>query len=320
MIKFNISWIIISVLFLFSLLLKYFFNFKPKFILPKSCFVVRRRMWYRWTFSIIVFCLLLLPLDIQILESKNLVEEKNMPIQVLFDVSLSMAADDIQPSRFVAAKSAFNQLVMSLEWYQTSLIAFSKIPFVWIPFSKDTFGILHKWRATSLVDFPPVKEFVGTAIGDALLLWMSNLEKFTTKEMYPGVIVLFTDGDSHEWSDPYDILPLLQKKWIPVYVFGIGEQNFVIGVDREWAAVQARVNIQLLKNIAEKTWWKFFRILNSDSFSSFVKEIVSQVKISEKEYVQEKYFAINHIILFVLAFALVLFGLFHKFRYRKKLF
>jgi hypothetical protein len=56
---------------------------------------------------------------------KQVLVEKNIPIQIILDVSLSMSANDLQPSRFSAAKASLISLVRQLDGYSISLITFS---------------------------------------------------------------------------------------------------------------------------------------------------------------------------------------------------
>ncbi|NOZ44993.1 MAG: hypothetical protein GXP45_07810 [bacterium] len=44
-----------------------------------------------------------------------------------------------------------------------------------MPFSRDLHSMLMFWQASDLGDFPPVDDFLGTAVGDALVLAMQNL-------------------------------------------------------------------------------------------------------------------------------------------------
>jgi Mg-chelatase subunit ChlD len=64
-------------------------------------------------------------LRISIVSDRQVVAQKNLPIQIILDVSLSMAANDIQPSRFVAAKAALISLIEHMDGYYISLITFS---------------------------------------------------------------------------------------------------------------------------------------------------------------------------------------------------
>ena len=82
-------------------------------------------MFYKSILIILSISTILLPLDYRWVSDKVVVKEKNLPIQILFDVSLSMAADDIQPSRYVAAKDSMIKLIKQLDGYNISIVIFS---------------------------------------------------------------------------------------------------------------------------------------------------------------------------------------------------
>jgi len=177
----------------------FFFNLKPKFLLPAKYFIPDKHIIFRIVNVVLVLSVLLLPLDLQFVSDKKLIAQKILPVQIIFDVSISMAADDIKPSRYDAAKTALLTLIQKLDGYNISLIAFSGIPLIYIPFSTDTQATISKFQDTSLGDFPPTEDFVGTAIGDALLLAINNLDKIRLQDKeYPGIIILITDGDSNK--------------------------------------------------------------------------------------------------------------------------
>ncbi|MEI6774472.1 MAG: VWA domain-containing protein [bacterium] len=73
----------------------------------------------------LLVCVILLPLRISVVTDRQVVIDKNIPIQIVLDVSLSMSANDLQPSRFVAAKSSLISLIQQLDGYSISLITFS---------------------------------------------------------------------------------------------------------------------------------------------------------------------------------------------------
>jgi len=72
---------------------------------------------------------------------------------------------------------------------------FSGIPFVHMGFGTHTDSARAKWATTHLGQFPPVPQFVGTAIGDALLLGIQNMEM---NGFGSGIMILITDGDSNK--------------------------------------------------------------------------------------------------------------------------
>jgi uncharacterized protein YegL len=186
----------------------YFFNLKPKFIFPAKYFNQNKNILFKIVNFVLVISIVILPLDLQFISDKKIITEKILPVQIIFDVSLSMAADDIKPSRYDSAKTALLKLIQKLDGYNISLITFSGIPFIYIPFSTDTNAIISKFKDTNLGDFPPTEDFIGTAIGDALLLGIKNLDKAcpATRDSrvrlqdpeYPGIIILITDGDSNK--------------------------------------------------------------------------------------------------------------------------
>jgi len=303
--SYSSTWLLISLAILIFIGITFFLNLKPRFVHPKTSFYETRRKLYIFCKYITLSCVVLLPINIRFITGKQIITQKLIPIQILFDVSLSMTADDIEPSRFVAAKKSLLQLLNKLDGYYTSIITFSGIPFVHIPFSQDTSGIITRRKSTNLWDFPPVPNFVGTAIWDALLLGLHNLEQISSEEeQQPGIIILLTDGDSNKGFDPEQVLPLLQKKQIPVFTLGMGEQNYLIGYDHFGTPVKTSLNIPLLENIAHETWWEFYRVLQYKTLEQIFQKIAKIIKIQEKDKVINNYFELNKILLWLLIICL----------------
>jgi hypothetical protein len=103
----------------------FFFNEKPKFLVPLNRLKQRSRFAYNILLGLLLFSAILLPLRISVITDKQVVVEKNVPIQIMLDVSLSMSATDLQPSRFAAAKTSLISLIQQLDGYAISLITFS---------------------------------------------------------------------------------------------------------------------------------------------------------------------------------------------------
>lgn len=72
---------------------------------------MRQTQVYKLITIVALVAMLLLPLNIQFQQSSQAHISYQTPVQILFDVSLSMAANDIQPSRFSAAKTMVDQLL-----------------------------------------------------------------------------------------------------------------------------------------------------------------------------------------------------------------
>lgn len=311
----RISWILIALC-----VVLFFFNKKPKFLVPVQGMKWRRYLLYNILLGLLLLSVILLPLRIAFVSDKQVIAEKNLPIQIILDVSLSMAANDLKPSRFVAAKQSLISLVQQLDGYTISLITFSWKPFVYIPFSSSSSAIIAKLESMNLGDFPPVKEFLWTAIGDALLLGAQNLQQFTNQEFYkPWMVILITDGDSNIGFDPLQVISYYQKTQVPLFVLGVGETNFLIGRDARNTDILTSINPILLQQLADKTWGKFYRVLGADSFDTFFAELSQNIISNQQQKVQNIFWELNDYLIYLLVltlFWLLVFRLYMRHKYQ----
>ena len=87
-----------------------------------------------------------------------------------------------------------------------------------------------------------------------MLLGVENLQKFALQEMYkPGIVILITDGDSNIGFDPTQVISYYQKTQVPLFVLGVGQENYLIGRDAWDTDVTTNINLPLLQQLAEKT-------------------------------------------------------------------
>ncbi len=283
----------------------FFFNKKPKFLVPLHYLHQRNRLIYNIFLWLLVTSVVLLPLRISVLRDKHVVVEKNIPVQIILDVSLSMAANDLQPSRFVAAKKSLISLIQQLDGYYISLIAFSWKPLVYIPFSTSASAIVAKLDSMNLGDFPPVKDFLWTAIGDAILLGVQNLQQFAHQEIYkPWIVILITDGDSNIGFDPMQVISYYQKTAVPLFVLGVGQENYLIGRDSWNDEVTTNINLTLLQQLSDKTWWKFYRVLGEKSFDGFFSELSQNIVAHQQQKIQNIFWELNDYLMYMLVFSL----------------
>jgi Ca-activated chloride channel family protein len=62
---------------------------------------------------------------------------------IMFDLSLSMLAEDVSPSRISVAREVVKQFIRSRERDRIGLIVFAGQPFVSVPFGTDRSGLSH---------------------------------------------------------------------------------------------------------------------------------------------------------------------------------
>ncbi len=309
----NPWWIFGSISILIIIWWLYFLHYKNRFVVPMR--------WWARVYSImtvfVTMILLVIPLNIQIPQGSNTEIKNYVPIQILFDISLSMVANDIEPSRFVAAKEMIDELLVEWEDYPVSLILFSGIPFVHVPFSDDTASIRAKRKTTYLGQFPPVAQFVGTAIGDALLLGVQNIEKNNFSD---AVVLLVTDGDSNKWYEPDDVIGILEKRNIPLFAVGIWQpDNFIVWYDHFGAEVTTTYNPDFLRTLTDQTGGETRVVEDNMSMQNISRIIDQAIQSYTKDYIIEDYRSINYLLLYLLLLRLLVITSWRwRIRYSKK--
>ena len=312
---YSLVWLYVSIGLLVVFLIGYFLLSKFKVvpvIFPYTGSFGFFSFFQKLLIFLILLVSLLLPLNIWFYQWTKIEKVPTLNIEVLLDVSLSMTVKDIKPDRFTAVKRALNEFIKSL-WsnYNIWLIIFSWKPVVWIPFSDDKKALNWKISHMSMADFPPTLDFVGTAIGDAILLWWEQLIKFSNKEEFPGVLVLLTDGDSNKGVKVEDAIKYAKMHKIPIFVWAIWEEKeYIVWVDRVWWKVPTQINLKMLKKIAKDTWWEFKHIKSKADLIDILWELKSYVKKHEITKHTAEYTYINYYLSWILFFLLILYGIF----------
>ncbi|GAB4510538.1 MAG: VWA domain-containing protein [Anaerolineae bacterium] len=148
---------------------------------------------------------------------EDFVEARGVAIMVVLDVSASMDAQDVLPSRLDRAKLAARRLYEESQGDQVGLILFAGDAFVQFPLTSDTISAVTFLNAASTGSISRQ----GTAIEDALRLAVGAMDERIASN---SIIVLMTDGENHEG------LPLLAaeeaaERGITVHVIGFGTEE-----------------------------------------------------------------------------------------------
>lgn len=188
------------------------------------------------------------------------VEQKGREIIIALDVSNSMLAKDIKPSRLERSKQMINRMVDRMSSDKIGLIVFAGDAYTQIPITDD---------------YPSVKMFLtgagpdmvskqGTAIGSAIKLAVrsfsfSSAIKSNEKGSPNRAVVVITDGENHE-DDAVSEAVRASDKGIRVYTVGLGDPNGVpVPVrpgstvnrrDRDGKVVVSKLNEKLLVEVA----------------------------------------------------------------------
>ena len=138
-------------------------------------------------------------------------------LYVLIDVSRSMLADDVPPSRLGRAKADVSSLLNRLQGERVGLIAFAGQAVVKCPLTVDYDSFR---RSLEELD-PDSAPRGGTAIGDAI---RKGLEVFHSNADRDQAMILITDGDDQQ-SYPLEAAAVARERHVTIFTIGLGDSE-----------------------------------------------------------------------------------------------
>jgi len=203
------------------------------------------------------------------------IKRKGIEVMIALDVSNSMLAQDIQPSRLDKSKQLLSQLVDGMADDKIGLVVFAGDAYTQLPITVDY--VSAKMFLSSIS--PQLVPRQGTAIGSALDL---SIKSFGTKGNASRAIILITDGENHE-DDAIGAAKLAAENDIVVHVIGMGKVDGapipVAGTmsfwkDKDGNVVVSKLNEEMCKSIAAAGKGTYVRADNSNSaFNIINKEL-----------------------------------------------
>jgi Ca-activated chloride channel family protein len=196
------------------------------------------------------------------------VKQAGIDVYICLDVSLSMQAQDIKPSRLEKAKYEIANLINKLHGDRIGLIVFAGEAYVQFPLTTD-------YSAANLflnaVDVNSVPE-PGTAIASAIALATKSFDyKYNTQR----VIVVITDGEDHQGDIDKSVADATDKG-IKIYTIGLGSPDGVpipvlndkgqqtgFKLDSNGNIVITKLDEATLQRIASEGGGKYFRGSNN---------------------------------------------------------
>jgi Ca-activated chloride channel family protein len=173
-------------------------------------------------------------------------------VMLAIDVSGSMQATDVQPTRIEAARSAARTLIDDLPGNaRVGLVSFNASATVVAPLSDD-----HSATKNAL---DGLYAQGGTAIGDGIEAALRQLDPNGTARPSSGrpssMIVLLTDGSSNAGVDPQQAAADAKAAGVPVETVGIGARNQMTYVQGQ---LIDGVDEQALQSVSSATGGSYF--------------------------------------------------------------
>ena len=233
------------------------------------------------------------------------VKRQGVEIMIALDVSNSMLAEDITPSRLERSKLMLAKLLDELDNDKVGLIVFAGDAYTQLPITTD-FVSAKMFLSNISTEMVPTQ---GTAIGRAIDLAMKS---FTPDESADKAIIVITDGENHE-DDAVAAARAAAERGVKVDVIGIGlPQGAPIPMgrsgefrkDRSGNVVITKLNEQMGQEIARAGGGLY---VTADNTNAALRALISEVRKMKKSDVESKvYSAYNEQFMWFAAMALAL--------------
>jgi len=236
------------------------------------------------------------------------VKREGVDVLVAIDVSKSMLARDIPPSRLDKAKHEVESFIDRLRGDRIGLIAFSGVAFVQCPLTLD-YGAAKIFLDIMDPDLIPTP---GTAVGEAI---QKAIETFDQHERKYKVLVLITDGEDHG-EDVMKYAEEAERQGIVIYTVGIGspqgepipeEMGSGFKKDRQGQVIITKLDEFALEKIALQTGGKYFRASAGEDELDKIYDDISQMEKKELGSLQFSQFEdrFQYLVIFALLLLLI---------------
>ncbi|SYZ73983.1 BatB protein (fragment) [Candidatus Zixiibacteriota bacterium] len=218
----------------------------------------------------------------------EMMKREGIDLVIAVDVSNSMLAQDIKPSRIEKARQEVRGIIDRLKGDRIGLVVFAGDAFIECPLTLD-YSAAKIFLDIIDVGLVPRQ---GTAIGDAI---RKATEAFSKMEKKHKVLILLTDGEDQN-TDPLGAAEEARKEGVKIYTIGIGSvtgepipitnrNGDVIGYkkDRNGEVVVTKLDEMTLQKIALATGGKYYHATPGEMELDKVYDDISKMEKKELE-------------------------------------
>ena len=213
-------------------------------------------------------------------------EERNgIETIIAMDISNSMLAEDVVPSRLQKSKMLVENLVDNFTNDKIGLVVFAGDAFVQLPITTD-----YVSAKMFLQDInPSLIQTQGTDIARAISLSMNS---FTQQKGLGKAIILITDGEDHE-GGAVEAAKEAKKKGINVFILVVGSSNgapIPLGngdymLDNAGNTVMTALNEQMCRDVAKAGSGTYIHVDNTSDAQEKLNDELSRLQKGETDNV-----------------------------------
>jgi Ca-activated chloride channel family protein len=244
---------------------------------------IRPNIKFWLLFSAYTLCCFLLARP-QFGSKQETVTRKGIETVIALDISNSMLADDVTPSRLEKSKRIISNLVDQFKDDKIGLIVFAGDAFVQLPITSDFISAKVFLNTIS----PALITRQGTDIKTAIEL---ATRSFTPNEGVGKAIIVITDGENHE-GGAVEAAQAAAEKGYMVYVLGVGlpsgspipgERSGDFRRDKEGNVVVTRLNEEMCRNIAAAGKGVYLYVDNSNAAEKALQKELDKLAKADVE-------------------------------------
>ena len=215
------------------------------------------------------------------------VKRQGVDIVFALDVSKSMLAEDIAPSRLEKAKQIITKIIDKLGSDRIGIIIYAGNSYPLLPITTD-----HAAAKMFLQNAAPnMVSSQGTAISEAIERAITYYDNDAQTNRFLFVV---SDGEDHE-ENTLEIAQKAIKEGIKIYTVGVGsstgapipikENGTIISYkkDNKGQVVMTKMNAQVLQNIANKGTGKYINGNKTQETIDLIEDLLTKAEKSEFE-------------------------------------
>ena len=212
------------------------------------------------------------------------VERKGIDLVFALDVSESMNAQDVKPSRLEKAKFEISQMINQLKGDRVGLIVFAGSSHLYLPLTSDYEAAQLFLDAIETKMIPSQGTDLSTALRTAISAFNEESEKYK-------VMVLVTDGEDHEGA-AVELVSKAYKLGIIAHVVGVGTlKGSLIPIndkssykrDKKGILITSKLNEAMLTELADAGGGIYSRFNNREAK---YKQLMQAIDSMEKRSIQ----------------------------------
>jgi Ca-activated chloride channel family protein len=206
------------------------------------------------------------------------VKREEATVILAIDTSLSMKAQDVRPTRLLAARRTARAFFAKLpKRFRVGIVGFSGRAYVALPPTED--------RALTSSALDALRPGEGTSLGDALALstQLAKRQKASDGTLPPTAILVISDGAQMSGRTTPEAAALkARESHIPVYAVLLGTRDGVIKVDLAGAGgFQAQIRVppspETLQTVTKLTGGQFFTAANDSRLRQIYEKLGSRL-------------------------------------------